>query len=78
MFLDDVLVYSHTRDEHIQLLGTVFDKLCEHQFYFKLKKGSFFHTTTTFLGFDVTPDGLKIFNAKVKSLHYWPLSITMK
>ena len=38
VFLDDVLVYTHTRDEHIQLLCTVFDKLHEHWFYRKLKK----------------------------------------
>ena len=68
VFLNDVLVYSHTRDEHIHLLHTVFGKLCEHQFYCKLKRCSFFHTSTTFLGFDVTPEGLKISNTKLKSL----------
>ena len=78
MFLDDILVYSHTKDGQVQLLGTVFDKLCEHQFYCKLKKGSFFHTTTKFLGFDVTSDGLKISDAKLKGLHYQSLPITMK
>ena len=71
VFLDDVLVYSHTRDEHVQLLCMVFGKLCEHQFYCNRKKCSFFHTSTTFLGFDITPDGLKISDAKVKSLREW-------
>ena len=78
VFLDDVLLYSHTRDEHVQLLRMVFTKLREHWFYCKLKKCSFFRTTTTFLGFDVTLDGLKISNTKVKSLHNWPLPTTMK
>ena len=27
VFLDDILVYSHTRDEHIRMLCTVFGKL---------------------------------------------------
>ena len=66
MFLNDVLVYSHARDEHIQLLCTVFDKLYEHQFYFKLKKHSFFRMTTMFLGFNITLERLKISNTKVK------------
>ena len=78
VFLNDVLVYSHTRDEHVQLLHTVFDKLHEHQFYCKLKKYSFFHMTTAFLGFDVTLERLKVFDTKVKSLHDWPLPMSMK
>ena len=78
VFLDDVLVYSYTKDEHVQLLHTVFDKLREYWFYCKLKKCSFFRTTTTSLGFDITPDGLKISDAKVKSLCDWPLPTTMK
>ena len=78
VFLDDVLVYSHTRDEHIQLLCMIFDKLRVHRFYFKLNKCSFFCMTTTFLGFDVTPEGLKISDAKVKSLRDWLLPTTVK
>ena len=78
VFLDDVLVYSHTRDAHVQLLRTVFGKLHEHWFYCKLKKCSFFRTSTTFLGFDITPEGLKISDTKVKSLHEWPQPTTLK
>ena len=78
VFLDDILVYSHTRDKHVQLLHKVFDKLHEHRFYCKLKKCSFFHMTTTFLGFDVTLEGLKISDAKLKNLRDWPLPTTMK
>ena len=72
VFLDDILVYSHTREQHVQLLRMVFGKLREHRFYCKLKKCSFFRTTTTFLGFDITPEGLKISDTKVKSLREWP------
>ena len=78
MFLNDVLVYSHTRDEHVQLLCMMVDKLRDHWFYCKLKKCSFFHMTTTFFGFDVTPEGLKISDAKVNSLRDWPLPTTVK
>ena len=67
MFLDDILVYSHRRDKHAQLLHMVFDKLREHCFYCKFKKCSFFCTTNTFLGFNITSDGLRISNAKAKN-----------
>ena len=72
VFLNDILVYSHTREDHVQLLRMVFGKLREHRFYCKLKKCSFFRTSTTFLGFDVTLEGLKISDTKVKSLQEWP------
>ena len=78
VFLDDVLVYSHSRDEHIQLLNMVFNKLCKYHFSCKPKKCSFFNATTTFLGFDDTPDELKISNAKVKNLCDCPPTITVK
>ena len=41
-FLDDVLVYSRTLDEHVKLLETVFQRLRKYKFYCKLKKCSFF------------------------------------
>ena len=78
VFRDDVLVYNHTRDEHFQLLCMVFDKLCEHCFYCKLKKCSSFHTTTAFLVFNITLDGFKICNAKVKSFCNWPQPMNVK
>ena len=56
----------------------VFDKLHEHRFYCKFKKCSFFRTTTIFLSFDVTLEGLKISDTKVKSLPDWPLPMTIK
>ena len=71
-FLNDMLVYSPTRDKHVQLLHMVFGKLRKHRFYCKLKKCSLFRTSTMFFGFDVTPEGLKISDAKVKSLREWP------
>ena len=78
MLLKNALVYSHTRNKHIQLLCMVFDKLDEHHFYCKLKKYSLFCTTTTFLGFDVTLKGLKISNAKMNGLCEWPRFTSMK
>ena len=78
VFLDDILVYSHTRDEHVQLLCMVLGKLRKHRLYCKLKKCSFFGTSTTFLGFDITLEDLKISDAKVKSLRKCPQPTTVK
>ena len=41
VFLDDVLIYSTTVEEHFELLKKVFACLCKYEFYCKLKKCSF-------------------------------------
>lgn len=79
MFLNHVLVYSHTRISMSNCcIWHLARALCKHCFYCKLKKCSIFHATTTFFSFDVTPDRLKISDTKVKSLCKWPRPTIMK
>ena len=77
VFLDDVLIYSMTMEGHFELLEKVFTCLYKHEFYCKLKKCSFLRKTTTFLGFDITPEGIYISDAKVWSLKEWPKPTTI-
>jgi hypothetical protein len=44
VFLDDILVYSKSEEEHEQHLRQVLQVLRGHQMYAKLSKCSFFHT----------------------------------
>ena len=78
VFLDDVLIYSTMVEEHFELLEKVFACLCKYKFYCKLKKCSFLQWTTTFLGFDIMPEGLQISDAKVRSLKEWPKPTTIQ
>jgi len=78
VFLDDILIYSDTLKRHLELLRLVFDRLRRHQFFCKLKKCNFLSTSTTFLGFDVSSDGLSISDKKVKSCKDWPAPKTTK
>ena len=65
VFLDDVLMYSTIVEEQFKLLEKVFTRLHKHEFYCKLKKYRFLQRTITNLRFDITPEGLKISDAKV-------------
>ena len=71
VFLGSVLIYSTMVEEHFKLLEKVFACLHKSEFYCKLKKFSFLRRDTTFLGFDITPEGLQISNTKVQSLKTW-------
>ena len=73
--------YPHvlgTVDEHLMLLEQVLACLRQYTFYCKLKKCSFLCNSTTFLGFDVMPEGMGISDLKVQSLSEWPVPTTVK
>ena len=72
VFLDDILIYAASVEEHNRLLEEVFKRLKQFKFFCKLKKCSFFKQKTTFLGFDVNEHGLCINNQKVRSVVDWP------
>ena len=77
VFLDGILIYSKMVEEHFKLLEKVFARLCKHVFYCKLKKCSFLKKTTTFIGFDITPESLFTGDIKVQSLKEWPKLTTV-
>ena len=78
VFLDDVLTYSTMAEGYFKLLEKVFACLRKYEFYGKLKKCSFLQWTTTFLGFEISPEALKISDAKIKSLKEWPKPNTIQ
>ena len=78
VFLDNILVYSPRVKEHFMLLEKVLVYLPQYTFYCKLKKCSILCNNTTFLGFDITPEGMHISNSKVQSLNECPIPTTAK
>lgn len=71
-YLDDVLIYSKTPQEHLQHVQIVFRKLREHGLKLKLKKCSFFKKETEYLGFIITDEGVKPDNKKVEAIRTLP------
>jgi hypothetical protein len=49
VFLDDILIYSQTEEEHERHLSPVLDSLRKNQFYAKLKKCAFWLSEVAFL-----------------------------
>ena len=78
VFLDNILVYLGMVDEHFTLLEQVLVRLRQYTFYCKQKKCSFLCNSTMFLGFDITPEGMRISDSKVQSLSEWPVPTTVK
>ena len=52
--------------------------LCQHKFYAKLKKCSFYQRKVTFLGHDIDSDGMHINDNKIKAVKEWPTPRTKR
>ncbi len=66
IYLDDILVYSKTIDEHKKLLDRVFYYLNLNKLYLKEKKCSLFLEKINFLGHVISKDGVSMESGKVE------------
>jgi Reverse transcriptase (RNA-dependent DNA polymerase)/RNase H-like domain found in reverse transcriptase/Retroviral aspartyl protease len=72
VYLDDILIFSRTAEEHEQHLRQVFALLRHYKFYCKLSKCDFNKAEVKYLGHIVGADGIKVDPAKVATVASWP------
>ena len=72
VFLDDILIFSRTLEEHLAHIRAVLDHLRSEKLYGRLKKCDFFRTEVEYLGFDVGAEGIKPSLSKVEAILNWP------
>jgi hypothetical protein len=78
VYLDDILVYSETLEEHIQHVRQVLSKLSESDLYLKLEKCTFHASEVEFLGFIISSEGIRMDPKKVHSISTWPAPTTLQ
>ena len=72
VYLDDILIFSKTKEEHLEHIRQVLQKFKEEQLLINLKKCSFMQEEIMYLGFVISVDGLKMDLEKVKAILEWP------
>lgn len=72
VFLDDILIYSKTLEEHKQHVRRVLDALREQKLYAKESKCEFFKHEVEFLGHIVGREGVRMMEDKVEAVRAWP------
>ena len=59
VYLDDVIVYSNTEEDHLRRLQAVFERFHDHGLKLKPSKCSFLHQQIMFLGHEISTDSMK-------------------
>ncbi|GBG88265.1 hypothetical protein CBR_g46831 [Chara braunii] len=72
VYLDDILVFSKTVEEHVAHLDKVLSLLRQHKFKINGEKCEFGRTRVLYLGHEISAEGLKPDDAKVASIRDWP------
>ena len=72
VYMDDLLIYSKTPDEHLRHLEVVLSRLAEKKLYVAPHKCQFMEKETEFLGLIVGCNGIRVNPEKVAVLRDWP------
>ena len=73
IFIDDILIYSRSREEHEEHLRIVLQTLREHQLYAKFSKCDFFREEIQYLGHIITKEGIAVDPEKIRTIMEWPI-----
>ncbi len=71
VYINDILVYNNSMEEHVEYLQKVFQRLKKNKLYIKFEDCEFRVTEVDFLRHRITQEGLKMDDHKVKAILDW-------
>lgn len=78
VFIDDLIIFSSSLEEHEQRLKRVLQRLKEYGLKLAPGKCKFFQTSVRYLGHVVSEKGVETDPEKVKALTTWPIPTNLK
>src|SRR5271165_6990236 len=78
VYLDDILIYSETIEEHVEHVKKVLQKLQDNDLLLRPEKCEFHKDAVEFLGFIVGKDGISMAPDKVETVLAWPTPESVK
>lgn len=78
VYLDDILIFSQTYEEHTQHIRLVLERLRKHALYANRKKCHFYSKEVEFLGFIVSSEGVSMDQRRVDTIAAWPTPSTFR
>jgi hypothetical protein len=77
VFLDDILVYSKSDEEHKKKLRMVLQVLRKHRLYAKISKFIFYQKKIHYLGHIISTKGIEVNPEKIEAIRGWPMPNTV-
>jgi hypothetical protein len=71
VFIDDILIYSKTEEDHTTHLRIVLQRPRDHRLYAKFSKCEFWLNSVKFLGHTISSDGISVDPTKVQEVMDW-------
>ncbi|GJP30377.1 hypothetical protein CLOM_g962, partial [Closterium sp. NIES-68] len=71
IYLDDILIYSKTREQHLKDLEAVFQRLQQNRLITKGSKCEFLKQELEFLGHVISTEGIRIDPKKLRAIQEW-------
>ncbi|MBW0560082.1 hypothetical protein O181_099797 [Austropuccinia psidii MF-1] len=72
VYLDDIMVFSSSEEEHVKHVTSVLQRLRENNLFSKASKCVFHVSSVEYLGYVVSSEGLKMDSSKVQQILNWP------
>jgi len=77
IFIDDILVFSKDIESHYQNLGKVMNAMKKHKLKVKLSKCRFFRQSVSYLGYQISSNGVAPDHEKIKAIKQLPPPLRM-
>nr|GEW77143.1 putative reverse transcriptase domain-containing protein [Tanacetum cinerariifolium] len=71
VFIDDILIYSKTREEHVDHLRLVLELLSKEKMYAKFFKCKFWLRDVQFIGHVINGNGIHVDPSKIEAVNNW-------
>ncbi|MBW0564782.1 hypothetical protein O181_104497 [Austropuccinia psidii MF-1] len=77
-YLDDIIVFSSSEEEHVKHVGSVLQRLRDNNLFAKASKCVFHASSVEYLGYVASSDGLKMDSSKFQQISNMPQARNIK
>jgi hypothetical protein len=78
VYLDDILIFTNSLEEHCQITRLMLDRMREHKLYLRPEKCEFEKTRIEYLGIIISHNKVEIDPVKIAGVADWPMPSNKK